>query len=135
MNEKFSVYDSWGNFIGYAVPAKGCPGGIIILLLFIPLISIFYLVNIFRIGYRLLQKGAIPKAILWFGMWLYPLIAFGTSGGLGYAFLGPPDAPIPTDLQAVAVGHALLSFVLISFIPIVFLIQLLMVFKYSNLKF
>jgi hypothetical protein len=69
MSEKVRVFDRWGNYIGTFTKDTGCGpyGWVVLILLIVPLVLIFYIVNVIRIGKRLLEKGERKKAFLWFG--------------------------------------------------------------------
>jgi hypothetical protein len=70
MDVKRPVFDRWGNLVGYVTRDAGCGpfGWVALIVIILPLILVFYVVNVFRIGGRLLQKGDNLKASLWFGV-------------------------------------------------------------------
>ncbi len=147
MTDRVPVYDSWGNYIGYFTEDRGCGGfeWILVLLLIVPLVAVFYFVNVFRIGKRLIQKGEKRKAVLWFGMFLYAPIFFALFFSLTLGLMysvnlaqGVPLAELNNpalydggiwEICAAPIFCSVLS------VPAVYLVHLFLCFKYSDLDF
>lgn len=149
MSNQIPVFDSWGNYIGYFTEETGCSSGIAVIILIIPLVTVFYLVNVFRIGAHLIKTSRYMKAILWFAAWLYPVfvqIYPYLIAAIIYilVFFFSPDTPLTSDLdvETLPLGLQLLMYpltfswlaVVCSMLP-VSLTHLILAFKYSNLDF
>jgi hypothetical protein len=127
MDVKRPVFDRWGNLVGYVTQDAGCgPFGFVAFLLFIlPLVIVFYVVNVFRIGRRLLQKGDNLKAIIWFGAFTLHFFYFF------FAYL----------LNSGVNSQLLFNTIMICQVPLAcnlaigFWIQVYLCFKYSDLNF
>lgn len=130
MSERVPVFDRWGNYVGYFTEAPGCgPYGAIAVLLFIaPLLAIFHMVNVFRIGKRLLEKGERKKAILWFTPWPGAPVVYG----LGALLFGKMESTGSSIMDGVLGCSAMLLMLVMA---AGYLVQWYFIIKYSDLDF
>lgn len=137
MSERVPVFDRWGNYVGYFTEAPGCGpyGWVALILLIVPLVFVFYIVNVIRIGKRLLEKGERKKAALWFGYPSSVVVAY--LGGALFDTLDVDTSQVTMSgpMEGVLVVLSCLLLLLAVTWLLAFYVQLHLCFKYSDLDF
>jgi hypothetical protein len=129
MEQKYRVFDNWGNYIGTFTKESsfGQYGWIFIIIFLVPILWVFYMVNFFRICKRLIEKGEVIKTFLWCLPWPIAPIVYGIG-----ALLVKGLESSGSQLANILAG---LGCLLMPVMAIGTLVQWYFVFKYSNLDF
>ena len=113
----------------------GLIAAVALILLILPLVWIFYIVNVFRIGRRLMEKGERNKAILWFGYPSSIVLAYVGGALFNTMDLDIGQVVMSGPMEGVLVVLGCLGLLVAATWLLAFYVQLFLCFKYSDLNF